>query len=148
MTPLRGIRSFVLAAIVVTALGCARTDWIDRTLVTESVTGAWAGTMISPDGPSVGQTIRLELQQEGPRVTGYVRGGFVGSISSPRGSTSIEGNVAGDVFRFKDERGTLTGELTISGDEMRGSGTIGNSRPVTFNLRRVDASSSPSAPKQ
>jgi hypothetical protein len=147
MTPLRGIRAFVLAVTLTSALGCARTDWIDRTLVTESVTGAWAGTMISPDGqPSVSQGIRLELQQEGPRVTGYFRGGFVGS--SARGSASIEGNVAGDVFRFKDERGTLTGELTINGDEMRGSGTIGNSRPITFNLRRVDASSSPSAPKQ
>ena len=77
-------RLLLVMLLVAIGQGCARGDWIDRTLVTESVTGL----------------------------------------------ISIEGNVAGDAFRFKDDRGTLTGELTISGDEMRGPGSIGNSRPV------------------
>jgi hypothetical protein len=91
----------------------------------------------------VSEAVRLELQQKGPKVTGYVRGIGVGSRS-----TTIEGSIAGDVFKFSNERGTLTGELTVNGDEMRGQGSwvaIG-SRSVTFNLRRVDAATSPSAP--
>jgi hypothetical protein len=142
---MRAVTRLLVAGALTLGPGCASSDWIDRTLMTETVGGEWAGTMVSPDGqPSVSQALRLELQQKGPRVTGYVRGVVVGS--SARGLTTIEGSVAGDVFTFRDERGTLTGELTVSGDEMRGQGILGNGRPVTFNLRRVDAAASPSAP--
>ena len=32
----------------------------------------------------------------------------------------IDGNVAGDVFTFKDDRGAYSGELTVAGDDMVG----------------------------
>ncbi len=142
---MRAVTRVLIAAVLAFGLGCAQTDWIDRTLVTESVTGAWAGTMISPGGqPAVSQDVKLEMQQQGPRVVGTFRGGMTGA--NVRGSIPIEGSVAGDVFTFKDARGTLAGELTVNGDEMRGRGVFGNSRPVTFNLRRVDASPPPTSP--
>jgi hypothetical protein len=135
----------LIAATLAIGSGCAKTDWIDRTLVTETVAGVWAGSMMSPDGqPSISQNVRLELQQQGPRVTGFFRGGL--GATGIRGSVPIEGSVAGDVLTFKDERGGIAGELTVSGDEMKGQGTTGSSRPVTFTLRRVDASSPPTSP--
>ena len=39
--------------------GCAQKDWIDRTLVTENVTGAWAGFMGAMDD------LRFDFKQEG-----------------------------------------------------------------------------------
>jgi hypothetical protein len=133
-------RVLLATALILGASGCAKTDWIERTLVTETIAGVWAGSMVSPDGqPSVSQDVKLELQQEGPKVIGSFRMGYLGA--SVRGSVPIEGSVAGDVFTFKDARGTLAGDLTVNGDEMKGRGIFGNSRPVTFNLRRVDASS-------
>jgi hypothetical protein len=81
----------LVAAALAIGSGCANTDWIERTLVTVDVTGVWDGT------------VRLELQQQGPNVTGYFRAPLRLAnwevISGP-----IEGSVAGDVFRFKDAR--------------------------------------------
>ena len=115
---MRAVTRLLVAGALTLGSGCASSDWIDRTLMTETVGGEWAGTMVSQDGqPSVSQAVRLELQQKGPKVTGYVRGVGVGSRL-----TTIEGSIAGDVFKFSDERGTLTGELTVNGDEMRGQG--------------------------
>jgi hypothetical protein len=103
---------------VVTALGCARTDWIDRTLVTENVTGTWSGSF----GEAASyRYVQLELQHQGPNLTA-----FIGLL--PSGASTgyqdrrapIEGRVAGDVFTFKDARGSFSGELTIGGDEMTG----------------------------
>ena len=51
--------------------------------------------------------------------------------------------IAGDVFKFRDARGTFTGELTVSGDEMTGKGVVGNNRQVVLRLRRVDRGASP-----
>jgi hypothetical protein len=90
------------------------------------------------------QEVRLELQQKGAKVLGSFAGAFLGG-SFVRGSLPLAGSAAGDVFTFKDSRGSLSGELTVSGDEMRGQGLVGNSRPVKFDLRRIDASP-PSAP--
>jgi hypothetical protein len=57
----------------------------------------------------------------------------------------IEGTVAGDVFRFRDSRGCIEGELTVSGDEMDGkASTFAGSRP--FSLRRVSPPSQPGPP--
>jgi hypothetical protein len=143
------IAGLLIAAALAFASGCAQTDWIDRTLVTETVSGVWAGSMDTPDGQqsAVNVAVRLELQQQGPRVSGVIElfgGGFGGR--TPRGSTPIEGSVAGDVFRFKDSRGTVVAELAVSGDEMRGQGTAAGGRPVTLSLRRVDASPPPTSP--
>jgi len=52
---------------VVFLMGCAQKDWIDRTLVTENVTGAWTGSL---GVGSCYRDVRLDLQQDGTKVTG------------------------------------------------------------------------------
>jgi hypothetical protein len=129
----------LIAATLLFGSGCAKSDWIDRTLVTVDVTGTWSGSVVSPDGqPMISSEVRFELQQKGSRVLGSVQALGFGTMT--RGSMPIEGSVGGDVFTFKEARGSLAGELAVSEDEMRGQGTVGGGRSVTFNLRRVDAS--------
>jgi hypothetical protein len=118
--------------------GCARTDWIDRTLVTVDVTGTWAGNFSG----GLGREIFLELKQEGLRVTGFVRTSRYGLGTTA--SSAIDGTVSGDVFRFRDLRGDLEAELTVSGDEMIGQVSFAGTRPIS--LRRVDPSSLPASP--
>ena len=131
--------AFVATALVLGS--CARQDWIDRTLVTESVHGVWEGSMASSSGqPFIRDDIRLELEQKGPTVTGLLRHQLI--IAGPRGTTPIEGSMAGDQFTFRDLRGTLAGELTVGADEMTGQGMAG-SRAVTYRLRRIDTVVSP-----
>ena len=126
---------------VAVASGCARGDWIDRTLVTETVAGAWEGAMTTATGvPSVRDEVRFDLEQKGPNVKGTFRGRLYGVAS--HATLQIEGSMAGDVFKFRDARGTFTGELTVSGDEMTGKGVVGNNRQVVLRLRRVDGSPS------
>ena len=65
-------------ALLTTALavgsGCAQGDWIDRTLVTVDVTGVWTGRTYIPHATSgLIIDVRLELQQEGPKVKGTIR---------------------------------------------------------------------------
>jgi hypothetical protein len=60
----------LIAATLLLVSGCAKTDWIDRTLVTVDVSGTWYGT--SPGSP-VSREIRLELEQQGPVVKGSER---------------------------------------------------------------------------
>src|SRR5215470_13603212 len=122
----------VIAMTFVFASGCAKQDWIDRTLVTVDVTGAWAGSM----GPM--DDLRFDLKQEGARVTGTFRAG--GRSGSMLGTSSgiVEGSVAGDVFTFKDTRGMFACEATVTSEEMQGR--INTSRPLSLNLRRIDAS--------
>jgi hypothetical protein len=66
---------------------------------------------------------------------------------TPRGQApdTLEGTVAGDVFRFKDPRANWEGELTISGEEMAGRVTAGSLSGLV-TLRRVDPSSPPGSP--
>jgi hypothetical protein len=136
---MRTVTRVVIAAALAFGLGCAQTDWIDRTLVTVDVTGTWYGSV---GGPGLTGDLFLELKQEGSRVTGFLR-------TSPsglgRGAGTFEGTVAGDVFRFRDSKNRLEGEVTISGDEMNGRASfIEGSRPIS--LRRVDSSSRPASP--
>src|SRR5215470_4543630 len=106
----------VIAAALVLTSGCAQKDWIDRTLVTENVTGVWEGSMATSSGqPAMNQEVRLELQQQGSKVKSSLRD-FGGRVRV------IEGSVVGDMFSFKDVRGDVSGELTVSGDEMSGQG--------------------------
>jgi len=129
----------VIAAAFVLASGCAQKDWIDRTLVTADVTGTWLG-LVEGTGAGMASDFRLELRQEGPAVKGTVqaRATGVGDLSGP-----LQGTVGGDMFRFKNTRGSLEGEVTVDGDEMTGQiRTAFGTRAVS--LRRVD--SSPSAP--
>ena len=87
----------------------------------------------------------LDLEQRGSMVREFVR--FSGGASLwgiPSGP--IDGTVTGDVFRFKQTRGDLGGELTVSGDEMTGlltSSLGGSSRGV---LRRPDPFSRAGSP--
>ena len=136
------IAGLLIAAALAFASGCAKTDWIDRTLVTVDVTGTWEGKAASV-GAAMGATdLLFELEQQGSTVKGLVRvtgrsGGPV-PIAGP-----IEGTVAGDVFRFRTTRG-VEGELTVSGDEMNGRVSLLGSQPLS--LRRVDPSSRPGSP--
>ena len=114
----------LIAAVFVLTLGCARGDWIDRTLVTVDVTGVWSGRAYIPHATAgLIIDVRLDLQQEGPSVKGSIRPS--GSISwrsvdvSPTAGP-IKGTVAGDVFDFAETNGHITGHLTVSGDEMNG----------------------------
>ena len=126
----------VIAAAVVLASGCAKQDWIDRTLVTVDVTGTWHGTTTGP-GTSVAesgtQELWLDLEQAGSKVTGAAR------FKPDRGmvqSGPIEGTISGDHFSYRLLRGSSYVELTVSGDEMTG---LFSGRPISF--QRVDASS-------
>ena len=133
-TKRRGAQGTIIAwlaisFLVLTASGCARPDWIQQTLVTVDVSGAWQGTMTRPAssyGPGI---IELMLEQRCSKVTGNLGLRPGSSVSGP-----IEGTISGDVFRFRDARGNLTGELQVNGDEMTGSGMWQG--PVTLTLRR------------
>jgi hypothetical protein len=100
-----------LMVSLIVGVGCAKSDWIQSTLVTVDVTGVWVGST----GKGIGQSvIRLELEQQGPNVKGYYRRSSAagGSRQGP-----IDGTVGGDVFRFRAPTGGPEGELTVSGDE-------------------------------
>jgi hypothetical protein len=133
----------LIAAALTFGSGCARPDWIEQTLVTVDVTGTWDGSMNSWSGqPGINTEVRLELQQQGSKVTGSFRRltGGVGTAQIPIES-AIEGSVAGDVFKFKDPRGRMAGDLTVNGDEMKGQVTAFTQLAIL--LRRVDSSPRP-----
>jgi len=131
------MKSLWVAIVVafVLASACARQDWIDRTLVTEDVTGVWWGS-----------TIKLELQQQGARVTGVITVPPFGGSSLTSG-VPVEGSVAGDVFSFKDSRGVYSGELTVSGDDMTGQ-ILGPGGKRKASFRRESAASQPDSPRR
>jgi hypothetical protein len=120
----------ILVVGLVCGSGCARSDWIDRTLVTVDVSGTWEGTASS------GARWQFNLEQEGTRVRGSWQ--RLGQVSGTNITTSgaVEGTVAGDVLTFS--HGSVTGEMRVSGEEMSGSllGSGGNS-PIA--LRRLDS---------
>jgi len=79
--------------------------------------------------------IWFTLKQEGGKVTGEFRtSGRLASWMTTEGA--LEGTVAGDLFKFNDTRRTITGELTVSGDEMHGQ--LGQ---FHADLQRVESSS-------
>jgi len=133
-------RWFAVAAVFVVA-GCARQDWIDRTLVTVDVTGTWSGYIM---GTNLGgsREVTFELRQEGPKVTGAVQGiGFHGrQLSGP-----IEGSIAGDRLEFRQPNSTFRGEMTVNGDEMTGETHGGSIQEGHLILHR--ANSAPSSTK-
>jgi hypothetical protein len=132
----------LIAATLLFALGCAKQDWIDRTLVTVDVRGVWDGTLEGL-GVGGGGEIRLELQQKGPTVTGQLR--ITGRQAGwPMPAGPIEGRLVGDVFTFTDTRQSFTAELTVDGDEMKGHASSATQFKVS--LRRVDPSSPPASP--
>jgi hypothetical protein len=132
------IAGLLSAAVLAVASGCAKTDWIDRTLVTVDVTGTWHGAVGTGAGS---RELLLEVDQQGPTVTGFARSIMGGG----QRTSTIQGTVTGDVFRLANDRGSVEGELTVSGDEMTGqmSWPILGNAPVL--LRRVDPSSLPAS---
>jgi hypothetical protein len=121
--------------------GCAKTDWIDRTLVTVDVTGSWIGN--AGGGGLSNRELLFDLEQQGSTVKGLLR--FLGNSGVQPTirvtSGSITGTVAGDVFRFKQVDSEVEGELKVSGDEM--SGLISMANPVRVYLRRSNSSPAP-----
>ena len=142
----------IAGALTVAALafgaGCAKSDWIERTLVTVDVTGTWSGRVAAGTGALTGPlgTFWFVLEQQGATVKGFVQYEGGGSPALLAGATPIEGTVTGDVFRFKSRISgpprTSEGELTVAGDEMSGQVWLGvGLRPLS--LQRVDPSSRP-----
>jgi len=131
------IARVILVAVLVCGSGCAKPDWIEQTLVTVDVTGTWRSTE--------GGLIELVLEEQGPMVKGTYRIAFPVGLATISSGT-IEGTVAGDVFRVSRISGgiygSMQGEMTVNQDEMsgelRGPGFYGGRRQVS--LRRVDSS--------
>jgi hypothetical protein len=136
---MKALIGLLIAATLVIGSGCAKTDWIDRTLVTENVTGTWEGTWFTGIG------LLFELEQQGSTVKGFMRL-TAGTSQNPSGIRPgpIQGTVAGDVFRFRQTNGFADGEMRVSGDEMNGHLTLGSLRQLS--LRRIDPSSPPGSP--
>jgi hypothetical protein len=136
----------LIAFLLFSSSGCVtRPDWIQSTLVTADVTGVWQGTTSAALGGSYGGgDFLLELQQEGPRVTGRFQA-VGGPFAADRSSPLVEGRVGGDVLTFsaRHSDGVWTGELTVSGDQMEGDIRGGTGRSVRVSLRRVNAPESP-----
>ena len=132
----------LLAVALTLTVGCAQKDWIDRTLVTETVTGTWSGSMTGSGGRP---PVWFELQQQGARVTGVMKlsaYGLLGPYSGP-----VEGSVAGDVFSFKEARGAYSGELTVAGDDMVGQ-IFGPAGKREATLHRESPAAQPDPPKR
>jgi hypothetical protein len=142
---MKTIVGVLIAATLAIGSGCAKTDWIERTLVTVDVTGTWNGS-VGGMGTGGGKPpdLLFELEQQGSTVKAVMRlpaGGSSQSVSygSRINPGPLVSTVASDVFRFRLTNGSLEGELTVSGDEMIGQVSWSGSRPLS--LRRVDPSS-------
>jgi len=137
---MRTVTRVLIAAALAFGAGCVRGDWIDRTLVTVDVTGVWAGKAYIPHAVSgLIIDVRLELEQQGPKVKGSIRpSGSIPWRSLDRSPTAgpIEGTVAGDVFAFKETNGHIKGHLTVSGDEM--TGELMENVTYSVVLRRIN----------
>ena len=71
-------------------------------------------------------------------------GGSSTIFSARLGPGPVTGTVTGDVFRFQQTSGNLSGEMKVSGDEMIGQVSLLGSR--SYLLRRGDSSSPPGSP--
>ena len=100
------------------ASGCARSDWIEGTLVTVDITGQWTGAWSGDAGS--GQ-FALTLRQAGPKATREVT--LIGWYAHTWNG-DIVGTITGDVLSFARPDARLRGEVIVAGDEM--------SRTITF----------------
>jgi hypothetical protein len=131
----------LMATMLAAGSGCAKPDWIDRTLVTVDVNGTWHGyTLSRSGGASIVPEMWLDLRQEGPKARGRMRTVGYGV----RDWTPVEGTVAGDVLTFKGA--DVSGELTVHGDQMDGHVSMGSN--VEMSLQRMGPSSPPSPSKE
>ena len=130
----------VIAASFVFASGCAQKDWIDRTLVTVDVTGTWARV-------GGGQPVTIVLEQQGPKVSGFLMTQGYKQIGTWR---PLDGTVAGDVLSFQVRDGLMTGDLTVTGEQMSGLARQSppGAGPPPFELVLQRINSSPSLPSK
>jgi hypothetical protein len=140
---MKALIGILIGTTLLIGSGCAKQDWIDRTLVTVDVTGTWG--MVE----GLSTSTSFELEQRGSTVKGFIRAGTVATTATISGP--IDGTVAGDVFRFRSPRGDVEGELTVSGDEMTGmlsraGAGIAGAGSLRISLRRVDPSSPLASP--
>jgi hypothetical protein len=130
------IVGMIMVAALAVSSGCAKTDWIDRTLVTANVTGVWEGSFRGTGGGGGGVT--FVLQQQGAKVTGgmkIVAGGRQLGASSEEG-IPIEGTVSGDTFIFHGMAGPqMRGEFQVNVDEMIGAWTRVVTQTATLRRR-------------
>jgi hypothetical protein len=130
---MRVVARLLIAGALAFGSGCASSDWIDRTLVTEDVTGTWVGRM----GGGSSRDVVLELEQTESTVKGLLKSPSAGGAGLPPGP--IDGMVAGDVFRFRNSRDNFEAELTVSGEEMDGRASyFGSSRQRIARQIRQD----------
>jgi len=118
----------LMLVVALAISSCAKSDWIEQTLVTVDVTGTWVGR---------GGTLTLKLDQQAAKVTGFMR--WAGSPCSGTVPGAVEGTVTGDMFRFKQTSGRIclqASEMTVNGDEM--TGHLGVPISVVSTLQRVD----------
>lgn len=130
MRSVRRVASLVLTALFVACgtggVGPPRVD----------VTGVWMGTWAAP---YMGNgTVELRLEQKGAEVTGDLV--WRGSMEGPRAGASVnpsgalKGHVAGAVFSFDRSPSSVKGDLTVEGDEMKG--TVTTTRDAMVRVRR------------
>jgi hypothetical protein len=117
-----------LSLVLLGALGCARADWVESTLVTADVTGDWRGEWTQPHFAG---TMRLILRQEGSRITGELVS-FTGALDANYAGR-VEGTINGDVVALTSAR--LRMELTVNGDELSGEGSRASGH-LLIKLRR------------
>src|SRR5258706_2548870 len=121
-----------MVVILLLAAGCARSDWIQGTLVTVDVTGVWSG---EPAGNSAPVRMELTLQQAGSVVRGTVT--LKGAQNSPPVENApIEGTINGDVVRLSNVLFYNSFEIVVSRDQMSGS-FFGRSGRMTVDLVRT-----------
>jgi len=77
----------LVVVTLVLASGCAKQDWIDRTLVTVDVTGTWYGT---PAGSGIvigADEFSMELEQQGATIKGFMWSSRTGvsALAGPMG---------------------------------------------------------------
>jgi hypothetical protein len=132
------ITTVILVAMLALGSGCAKSDWIQHTLVTVDVTGVWVGS-VARGVPS--PEVRLELDQRGPKVVGYLRTPGTRGTHYQLDDGPIDGTVSGDVFRFAVTNEPTVGEMTVSGDTMKGYVARASRLPII--LQRIDSSAPP-----
>src|SRR5215510_2384006 len=107
----------VRAATFVLGSGCAKPDWIQQTLVTVEVTGVWVGSI---NHPTQTLYVKLELEQNGSKVTGSLRVLSAGTsgATATLGSGPVEGTIGGDVLSVMRTNGTFKAEIYVHGEDV------------------------------
>ena len=123
---MRRLLRLLIGAALLASVGCAST----QPPPTVDISGTWQGTWVSTNQPAGGNgQIEMTVKQTGSRYTGNILvtgGGF-----DPSGLT--EGFVTGNQVEISLPAG-MTGRLTVTGDEMKGS--LAGMSGATVVLRR------------